>query len=495
MRFMKLGKHIFKVGGWTAISRVFGFARDVLIANVLGAGRLSDIFLAAFKLPNMFRDLLGEGALSSVFVPMFAEKRKDGQAESLNFTNNFFSWLMAILLGITIVGLIAMPIIVLILAPGFAADPGKMDLTIIISRWMFLYLIFVCGTAFLGSILNAFSEFALVASMPVIFNIFSIGGLLLAKYLNAGQTVLYILAAAVVLSGVFQMLVLWARLRAKKFGLRLIRPRWNGQMRTAFRRLGVGLFGTGFYQINIIVGTLIASYQAGAVSWLYYSDRMVQLPFAIIGLSVGTVLLTSISNALAEKNMSSVYYQQNAAFRQSMMLTLPCMVGLFVLATPIIQFLFQHGAWTHESTLAVAHAMMIQSLVLPAMTTSQIYSKTLFAAQDVRTPVRSSIIGLAVSSALYLGLFSFIGYLAIPVGGVVGGYVKNWLLLRECRRRELFKVLPKTKRAMAGFIILSVMLGTGLWFVPVTNLWILMATMAVFGIIYLPIAWIINKKS
>jgi putative peptidoglycan lipid II flippase len=266
-------------------------------------------------------------------------------------------------------------------------------------------------------------------------------------------------------------------------------------MRTAFRRLGVGLFGTGFYQINIIIGTLIASYQAGAVSWLYYSDRMVQLPFAIIGLSVGTVLLTSISNAMAEKNMPSVYAQQNAAFRQSMMLTLPCMIGLFVLAMPIIQFLFQHGAWTSESTLAVARAMMIQSLVLPAMTTSQIYSKTLFAAQDVRTPVKSSMIGLGVSTAIYLGLFSFIGYLAIPVGGVVGGYVKNWFLLRECRRRNLFKILPKTKRAMAGFIVLSVVLGAALWFIQITNIWILMGAMAIFGVIYLPLAWIINKKS
>jgi len=492
---MKLGKHIFKVGGWTAISRVFGFARDVLIANVLGAGRLSDIFLAAFKLPNMFRDLLGEGALSSVFVPMFAEQRKVGHKESLNFSNNFFSWLMAILLGITIVGLIAMPIIVLILAPGFAADPGKMDLTVIISRWMFFYLIFICGSAFLGSVLNAFSEFSLVAFMPIIFNLFSIGGLLLAKYLNAEKSILYILSSAVVLSGVFQMALLWGRLRARKFGLRLIKPRWNGQMRTAFRRLGVGLFGTGFYQINIIIGTLIASYQAGAVSWLYYSDRMVQLPFAIIGLSVGTVLLTSISNAIAEKNMTSVYVQQNAAFRQSMMLTLPCMIGLFVLAMPIIQFLFQHGAWTSESTLAVARAMMIQSLVLPAMTTSQIYSKTLFAAQDVRTPVKSSMIGLGVSTSIYLGLFSFIGYLAIPVGAVVGGYVKNWFLLRECRRRDLFRILPKTKRAMAGFILLSVGLGAALWFIQITNIWILMGAMAIFGIIYLPIAWIINKKS
>lgn len=495
MPFMKLGKHIFKVGIWTAISRVFGFVRDVLIASVLGAGRLSDIFLAAFKLPNLFRDLLGEGALSAVFVPMFTDQKKADESTAVRFANNFFSWLMALLLVITIVGLIAMPLIIWILTPGFASDPEKMQMTIIVSRWLFLYLIFICGSAFLGSILNAFSEFALVASMPVILNIFSIGALLAAMRLGAGTTALYFLSAAVVLSGIVQMAILWGRLRARKFGLCIVRPRWNSQMRTAFKRLGVGLLGSGFYQLNIVIGTLIASYQAGAVSWLYYSDRMVQLPFAIIGLSVGTVLLTSISNALAEKNMTRVYAQQNAALRQSMMLTLPCMAGLIALATPIIQFLFQHGAWTPESTMAVSAALMIQALVLPAMTTSQIYSKTLFAAQDVRTPVKSSVIGLAVSSVLYLGLFAFIGYLAIPVGAVVGGYVKNYLLLKECRRRNLFQALPGTKRAIAGFALLSIMLAGALWFAPISNIWILFGAIAAFGILYLPIAWIINKKS
>ncbi|MCL1892115.1 MAG: murein biosynthesis integral membrane protein MurJ [Alphaproteobacteria bacterium] len=492
---MKLGKHIFKVGGWTAVSRILGFVRDVLIANVLGAGRLSDIFLAAFKLPNLFRDLLGEGALSAVFVPMFAQQRKGDENAAGRFANNFFSWLMAVLLGITIIGLIAMPIIIWILAPGFADDPGKMQMTVEIGRWLFLYLIFICGSAFLGSILNAFSEFALVASMPVLFNLFSIGALVLAMRLNAETGTLYILSAAVVLSGVVQMSVLWGRLRARKFGLRLMRPKWNGQIRTAFRRLGVGLVGSGFYQLNIIIGTMVASFQAGAVTWLFYSDRMVQLPFAIIGLAAGTVLLTSISNALAEKNMTRVYVQQNAAMRQSLMLTLPCMAGLIALAKPIMQFLFEHGAWTHESTLAVAAAIMIQALVLPVMTTSQIYSKTLYAAQDVKTPVRTSVIGLIVSSGLYLGLFAFIGYLAIPVGIVVGGYVKNLLLLRECRKRDLFRILPGTKRAVAGFAVLSAVLAVGIWFVPIDNIFKLFAAIGMYGILYLPCAWIINKSS
>ena len=159
---MKLGKHIFGVGAMTGISRVFGFIRDMLIARVLGAGRLSDIFLAAFKLPNLFRDLLGEGALSAIFIPMYTDSKKDE-----GFAKNVFSWLMVVLLGITIIFEIFMPVVIWILAPGFDAEPGKIDLTITIARIMFVYVIFVCGAAFLSAILNAFSRFLLAAFMPV----------------------------------------------------------------------------------------------------------------------------------------------------------------------------------------------------------------------------------------------------------------------------------------------------------------------------------------
>ncbi|MBR1954257.1 MAG: murein biosynthesis integral membrane protein MurJ, partial [Alphaproteobacteria bacterium] len=405
---MKLGKHIFGVGAMTGISRIFGFVRDMLIARVLGAGRLSDIFLAAFKLPNLFRDLLGEGALSAIFIPMYTDSKKDE-----SFARNVFSWLMVGLLGITILFEIFMPLIVWVLAPGFDAVPGKMEMTVVISRIMFVYVIFVCGAAFLSAILNAFSRFLLAAFMPVLLNIMLIGALLIAMAWGTTH-VLYLMAGTVVLSGIIQFAVLWGRIRRRHFGLRLVVPRWTPRMKSLFKRLGVSIVGSGFYQITIIVGTLVASFQSGAVSWLYYSDRIVQLPFAMIGLAVGTVLMSSISNALAEKNMRSVYIQQNSSMRRSLMLILPCVAGLVVLAEPIIRYLFEYGAWTAESTRAVAHAIMIQALVLPAMLVSQIYSKTLYASQDVKTPVKTSMVSLGVAAVLYLALFPFVGYLAVP---------------------------------------------------------------------------------
>ena len=485
---MKLGKHIFGVGAMTGISRIFGFIRDMLIARVLGAGRLSDIFLAAFKLPNLFRDLLGEGALSAIFIPMYTDSKKDA-----TFAKNVFSWLVLVLLGIAILFEIFMPLVIWGLAPGFDADPGKMQTTVIISRIMFVYVIFVCGAAFLSAILNAFSRFLLAAFMPVMLNIMLIGALLIST-MFAPDVVLYIMAGTVVLSGVIQFGVLWHRVRSRHFGLRLIVPRWTPGIKSMFKRLGFSLLGSGFYQITIIVGTLVASFQSGAVSWLYYADRIVQLPFAMIGLAVGTVLMSSISNALAEKNMRSVYIQQNSSMRRSLMLILPCVVGLFVLAEPIIRFLFEYGAWTSASTHAVALAIRSQVFVLPAMLVSQIYSKTLYASQDVKTPVRTSMISLGAAAAIYLALFPVVGYLAIPVGVVVSGYLKNYLLGRACRMRGLTHTDRRTLRAVTAFGLLSFALGVVLWFVPMTSIWILALAIAGYGVVYLPAAYLIDRK-
>lgn len=485
---MNLGKHIFGVGVMTGISRVFGFLRDLLIAHVFGAGRLSDIFLAAFKLPNLFRDLLGEGALSSIFIPMYTDRNKDK-----NFAQNVFSWLMVVLLGITILFEIFMPLVVWVLTPGFADDPGKMAQTVVISRIMFWYVIFICASAFLSAILNAFSRFMLVAFMPVLLNIMLIGALLLAAFF-APTTILYIMAFTVVLSGIIQFGILWHRIRSRHFGLRLVVPRWTPGIKSMFKRLGISIVGNGFYQITIIVGTLVASFESGAVSWLYYSDRMVQLPFALIGLAVGTVLMSSISNAMSEHNMRSVYLQQNSSMRRSMMFIVPCVVGLFVLAEPIIKYLFEYGAWTAESTHAVAVAIMIQVLVLPVMMISQIYSKTLYASQDVRTPVKTSMISLAVAAVIYVAAFPFVGYLAIPIGIVSSGYLKNYLLGRACRRRALVHISSRTVWAIVAFFALAIIMGAGLWFVPITNIWMLFVAIGAYGIIYLPIAYLIDRK-
>ncbi|MBQ2859101.1 MAG: hypothetical protein IJE82_01905, partial [Alphaproteobacteria bacterium] len=222
--------------------------------------------------------------------------------------------------------------------------------------------------------------------------------------------------------------------------------------------------------------------------------RIVQLPFAMIGLAVGTVLMSSISNALADKNMRSVYIQQNSSMRRSLMLILPCVVGLVVLAEPIIKYLFEYGAWTAESTRAVAHAIMIQAFVLPAMLVSQIYSKTLYASQDVKTPVKTSMVSLGVAAVMYLALFPIVGYLAVPIGVVASGYLKNYLLGRACRVRALVHHDGRTMRAVVAFSLWAAILGLIMARVEIGNIWILGGVIFGYGILYLPVAYVIDRR-
>ena len=483
---MKIGKHIFGVGLMTAISRVFGFIRDILIARILGAGRLSDIFFVAFKLPNLFRDLLGEGALSSVFIPMYSSKEKDE-----NFAKQAFSWLIFVLLIIVIIFQIIMPIVIISMAPGFDAE--KLNLTISVSRILFFYCLFICSSAFLSAILNTFSRFLLVAFMPVLLNIMLIISLILFSN-SSDVLILYSMSITVVLSGILQMIILWLSVIKKHFKLSLVRPKLTQDIKTLFKRLIVSVLGSGFYHINIIVGTLIASFTSGAVSYLYYTDRLIHLPFAVIGLAAGTVLMSSLSNAIAKNDIKSVYIQQNYSIRKSLMLILPSLVGLFVLAIPIIKFFFERGAWTSESTISVAKALMIQVFVLPAMMLSQVYSRTLFAVQDVKTPVKTSIISLCFSSVLFISLYPLIDYLSIPVGIVIGGYLKNYLLSRACIKKELFKMEFGTVKSILFYFVLSCFLGFVLYLIPINNILSLLLSIAGFICVYLPTAVIISRK-
>ena len=481
---MRFAKKILGVGLATALSRILGFVRDMLIGRILGAGRLSDIFLTAFKLPNLFRDLLGEGAMSSVFIPMFSREKK-----SASFASNAFSWLFLILLIITILMLIFMPLIMMGMAPGFDAE--KLAMTVYIGRIMIGYIILVSVAGFLSAILNAFSDFWIAALSPTILNVALIFGLL-----TFGANV-PALAVMVLLSGVIQILVLWRRLWQRNFGLRIIRPRVDPLIKTMKKRMSWGFFGTGFYQINVIVGVIIASFQTGAVSYLYYSDRLVQLPFAIIGLAMGTVILTKVSDAMAAGKMDLVYKYQNTAIRSSLMLTLPCMVGLIVLASPIVRVLFEHGEWTAAATSAVAVALMIQALSLPFMTTSQVYLKTLYASGDAKTPVKISAWTLLLSTVTMIALSGVFGYLAVPAGTLVGGIVRNFWLKRAAIHRNILTADFNGLAAGGVFLVLSLGMGAALYYVNNAGMaqgfFSLAIIIGLSAVIYLPIALFCDK--
>jgi len=481
---MSLARKILGVGLVTAASRVLGFVRDMLIGRILGAGRLSDIFLAAFKLPNLFRDLLGEGVLSSVFIPMFAREKK-----SASFASNAFSWLILTLLILTIIMLILMPLIMMGMAPGFDAE--KLAMTVYVGRIMIGYVILVSAAGFLAAILNAFSDFYIAALSPIILNIALIFSLF------AFGANIPVLAVMVLVAGVIQIIILVVRLRQRNFGLRIIRPRLNPLIKTMGRRMTWGFLGTGFYQINVIVGVIIASFQTGAVSYLYYSDRLVQLPFAIIGLAVGTVMLTKISDAMTANRINLVYKYQDMALRGSLMLTLPCMAGLITLAEPIVRVLFEYGEWTSAATSAVSAALMIQALALPSMTTSQVYIKTLYSAGNVKMPVKISAWTLALSTIIMICTAPFFGYLAVPFATVVGGMVRNLAFKRAAAKMGMFMYHVRTYFAGIVFFVLSCLMGAVLYFANnlglIDGFLTLAAAIIISAVIYLPSALFCDK--
>ncbi len=454
---MNLSKSFLKVGGLTGVSRIFGYVRDALIASFLGAGRLSDIFFMAFRIPNLLRNLVAEGALQVSFVPIFTEEKHKDEKRAWDFARNTFSWLMMLLLFITILAEIFMPAITVLFAPGFMADPEKLQMTIILSRIMFLYLITISGVAFLSSVLNTFSEFALTTAMPIVLNSCMILGLLFAH--RFGGSALYWLSWAVVIAGILQMGILLNRIRKKKLGLYLVRPRFNNSMKKLLKRLGPGIVGTGVYNLNILIGSIIASQQNGAVSWLYYSDRLVQLPMAMIGIAVGTVLIVSISNALSEKNMEEVYSQQNYAIRYTMFWTFPAMIALLAMTRPIIQVLFERGAFSFTDTIYTANAVLIMAFAIPAMILSQIFSMTIFSSQDTKTPVMTSIVSMVIGTVLAIILFPKYQYLAIAYGTLVGAWVKVLTMIYFCRVRNLFQLQFKTIKVCAVYLILAILMG------------------------------------
>ncbi|MDR2685747.1 MAG: murein biosynthesis integral membrane protein MurJ [Rickettsiales bacterium] len=477
---MSISKQFLSVSVWTAISRLLGFARDVLIASLMGAGRGADIFFAAFRIPNMLRNLFGEGALQASFVPMLVERKNNSE---VNFANMAFSWLMLIMLLITIAAVIAMPLIMLIIAPGFSAEPGKLAEAIDVGRLLFPYSLLICAVGFLSGVLNANHRFALAAAMPAFLNIFMIAGAVGAWHF--GWAVAPALSIAVLLSGAFQIWILWSRIRSGNFGLRLVRPRGSTDMKTLGRRMLPGIVGSGAYHINVMISTILASLTPGAVSWLYYADRMIQLPFAVIGLAIGTVLLTAISKALAEGDKQLATQHQNNAITNILFWTLPAFAGLAALAEPITRILFQRGEFTAFDTAQTAGAILLLSFALPAMSLSQVFEKTLFADKNTKTPAKIGILSILGGTIAAIALYPVMGFLSVALATSLSAWARLFMLARAAHRRDLFHLDSCTILNGLVFMAAAAMMYFGLKMFEVPNLIQLGALIAVAGGAYL----------
>lgn len=454
---------ILTVGGWTMASRVLGFARDILIAAMLGAGPVADTFFVANRLPNLFRRLFGEGAFNAAFVPAFSGLlAAEGAPAAQRFAEEATSVMVFWLSGLTILAELAMPALMLVLAPGFHQIPDKFALAVTLSRITFPYMPLICLTALLSGVLNGLDRFAAAAAAPVLYNLTSIAFMLgLAGMM---PTVGHALAWGVSASGVFQLaLVAWAVRRAG-MKLSLPRPRLTPQMRLLLRRMGPGLLGAGVTQLNLAVDVIIGSLLApGTVSILYYADRVNQLPLGTIGVAVGTALLPTLSRQALAGEAKAAIGTLNRALEYALTLTLPAAFALLAIPGAIIGVLFGRGAFDAHSVTLSAQALAAYASGLPAFVLVRVLVPAFFARGDTATPVKVGTAMVGLNLALNVAFMVPLQHLGPPLASSLASWCNVTVLAVILRRRgylavddELSRVVPRT--LLAGLIMVAMLL-------------------------------------
>jgi putative peptidoglycan lipid II flippase len=387
---MRLYRSFATVGGLTLLSRVFGFLRDILIAATLGSGAVADAFFVAFRFPNLFRRLFAEGAFNAAFVPLFAKRLEgEGREAARAFAEEAMSGLVFIVLAITIVAELAMPVLMYGLAPGFIGTSEKFDLAVLLTRITMPYLLCMSLVALLSGVLNSFGKFVESSAVSIVLNLTMMAATLIAMALGlqndprAGV----IQAWGVFVAGLLQLLLLVDGVRRNNIMPKLRWPRMTEGLRRLIQ-LGIpGVIAGGVTQINIVIGTVIASLQNGAVSYLYYADRIYELPLAIVGIAIGVVLLPSVARHLRAENHEAVMESQNRSLEFAMLLTVPAAVALAVVPGPIVAGLFERGAFTAADTPPTAYALGIFALGLPSFVMIKVFSPAYFAREDTKTPM------------------------------------------------------------------------------------------------------------
>ena len=456
---------VLTVGGWTMASRILGFARDMLIAAMLGAGPIADAFFVALKLPNLFRRLFGEGAFNAAFVPAFSGMlAAEGRPAARQFAAETFA-VMAFWLGaLTIVGEVFMPQMMAVLAPGFAATPAKFALAVDLSRITFPYLLLICLAALVSGVLNGLDRFTAASASYVLFNVVSIACMLwLTPYVpTAGHA----LSWGITVSGVAQLgLLLWALQRAG-MGLSLPRPRLTPQIRVLLRRMLPGLVGAGVTQLNLAVDVIIASLlPAGTVSVLYYADRVQQLPLGVIGTAVGTALLPLLSRQVRGGEAEAARTTLNRAIEYALFLTLPAAVALIVSAWPVMWALFGRGAFDAESVRLSAQSLAAYALGLPAFVLVKVLAPAFFARGDTATPVKIGVSAVALNLAMNVAFMVPLQHIGPALAtSLAAMFNVGWLGVLLVRRGQL-TLDAQLRRRSVRMAAAAVAMGVALWLV------------------------------
>lgn len=448
---MSLVKSTATIGGYTLLSRVLGFVRDVTIASSLGASFLSDAFFVAFKLPNFLRRLFAEGAFNSAFVPLFSGMLAvEGKEEARKFAGEAMSFLLLVLLIVTGIFILAMPWLMYVLAPGFTSDPLKFDLTVTLTRITMPYIIFISLVSLLGGVLNSGDKFAAVAATPVIMNLC----LIIIPYFieDITPTAAHALAIAVMVSGVAQWLWLVRFCRRQGMLPKLSRPRLTPEVKKLLALIAPAALGAGVAQINLFIDIIIASQFASGVSYLYYADRINELPLAVIGIAVGTALLPMLSRQIREGKHEEAFRSQNRAIELTLFLSLPAALALMVIAQPIIGVMFQRGEFTALDTAATYPALMAFAAGLPAFILVKILAPAFYAHHDTKTPFKIAMVCIGVNLLFNLLLMVPLQHVGMALATSIAGWVNVALMTRTLLARK-WMAIPRTLLVQAGKIL------------------------------------------
>ena len=451
------------VGGYTLLSRITGFVRDTLMATFLGAGVVSDAFLVAFTLPNLFRSLFAEGAFSAGFVPIFAQRlEQDGIEKAKQFADEAFALLAAVLLVFSVLMIIAMPLVLYLIAPGFDKVPGQMERTTELARIAFPYLFFVSLTMLQSGVLNAFHYYAVAAAAPILLNITLIGALLLGVGTD-GDRALF-LSWGVFAAGVVQFLWLAAEYRRVGMRFKPMWPRLTPDVKLLLMRMLPVAFGAGIYQVNILVNKSIASLVGpGAISWINWADRVNLLPVGIFGTAIGIALLPLLTRQIQAGNEAAAIANQNRAIEISLLLTLPAAGAIAILAGPITSVLFEHGAFTPNDRDAVATALLAFSFGLPAYVLNKGLTPGFFGRHDTKTPVKAAAIALIVNIALNLAFMPFLGHVGIALGTSISAWLNAGMLSVILHKRGHLVPDARLKRRLPRMLLATLAMMAALW--------------------------------
>jgi len=420
---MSLGRAVATVGGFTLLSRLVGFARDVVLSAVLGSGAMADAFFVAFKLPNLFRRLFAEGAFSAAFVPLFSRELQDnGRAEALAFARQAHAALLLVLVPFSIVLMVAMPWVVVVLAPGMRAPTFAMAVEF--GRIAFPYLLFISLASLYGGVLNSIDRFAHVAATPILLNLAMIGAVLgLTPLLpNSG----YAASIGVAIGGLLQWLWLLIACARDDVSITLVRPRWTARVARLVKLATPVAIGGGAQQISTMLDVVWASLlPVGTISALFYADRIAQLPLGVVGIAIGTALLPLLARQLRAGQIESAMANQNRAIEFGLLLSLPAAVALWLLSDPIVRVLFERGRFGPDDTLRTASALAAFVVGLPAFVLIKALTPGFFAREDTRTPLYIAIVAIVVN--VILNVFFLYGTSLAQVGVALATSLSGWL--------------------------------------------------------------------